>query len=437
MGEWKFINVTCLEESELPITANIRRGEGRALNLEKLDNQKEETSTVPLAAALTVIVVLLCAVVVLGGLLILRRRMLSGPGSLSPLVRPSSKQPPPLVNTICRNQYPTYEDNGNLGVGVQNNYSQRTETLSGPALLQQNLLASLQHGSAIETFDSSRDSSTSDQFDDHDYAGLGDCEPPYERVRSRSEHSYETIRKKSLAPSVDMESNEESVSHDPGYETVPGDKESVGYESVKNGRDPGYETVNNKNHEYETLKEKDPGYETVKESIDPGYETVKEAPKTKSPHGYETLRPKHISTITLVENEVEDDGSDPMPDILQNLASDGISSGGSLSDVPLEVQALYAKVDKSKKKNKKKHDLRKLERRSLSPGKNEENCPSTDVSIISENSANDNSKAVTRDLIKKFNKMSNDDEKVSKKSEFEVTNTNGTLRPLPPLPNSK
>ena len=423
MGEWKFINITCQKEAEILATAKIKRGDGRSLNLEKLSKENDGGSTVQLVVALAVVAALLCAVVVLVGLLLVRRRMLSGPGSLNPLVRSSGKQQPPLVNTLCRNNYPGYQENSN-----QSNYADNKDILNQPSMLQQNLLATLQRVGSIESRGNTNSIEISDSFEDPDYAGLGDCDPPYERVRSQSEHSYETIRKKSLAPSIDLDS-EEGISQDPGYETVLGDKESVGYESVKNEKDVGYETVRTKNHEYETLKEKDPGYETVKEKQDPGYETVSDDIKRNPPHGYETLKPKHTTSIII-----DSDNSETIPDILQNLASDGTSSGGSLSDVPPEIQALYAKVDKSKKKNRQKHKQSSDERLS-SPQPQDDGNPSTDVSIISDLSSNDVTTPPTRDLIKKFNKMSNEDDR-PKVNESDFANMSGTLRPLPPLPGS-
>merc|ERR1719361_2365801 len=86
-----------------------------------------------------------------------------------------------------------------------------------------------------------------------------------------------------------LQYHEDFTARDPNYETLP-------YaESQLSERDPGYEIVQRRDPDYETvssdIKDKDPQYETVPQqrnrvnSIDPGYETV----PSKDP-GYESVK---------------------------------------------------------------------------------------------------------------------------------------------------
>ena len=90
---------------------------------------------------------------------------------------------------------------------------------------------------------------------------LSERDPGYEIVQRR-DPDYETV-------SSDIKDK------DPQYETVPQQRNRV------NSIDPGYETVPSKDPGYESVKQPDPGYETVNHSRPPGgrhrdagYETV-------------------------------------------------------------------------------------------------------------------------------------------------------------------
>ena len=94
---------------------------------------------------------------------------------------------------------------------------------------------------------------------------LSERDPGYEIVQRR-DPDYETV-------SSDLKDR------DPQYETVPAQQRNR-----VNSLDPGYETVPSKDPGYETVKQPDPGYETVnhaavsvgrnKSEGDPGYESV-------------------------------------------------------------------------------------------------------------------------------------------------------------------
>ncbi|KAG7162952.1 Sushi, von Willebrand factor type A, EGF and pentraxin domain-containing protein 1-like 2, partial [Homarus americanus] len=331
IGAWRFINVTCVP-IEVPSAAitSVRRGEGRALTYDLTQTPPTEPQgTQSLVVALAVVAGLLTAAMLVVGTLLARRHLISGPGSLRSLVRSTPTKDATLYGVMVG---PRHHDasatvssssvaGGNdtpMGVNVS-----PVEPGIRSSMYQQNILANLPSRP-----DDHVTSITESEFDDDpNYAHINGQEPPYERVRTRSEHSYETLRKKSLISEFDSES---------GSGRELGDKDSVGYESVKEskGKEAGYEVVKEKDHDYETLKEKDPGYETVEDGPDHGYETVRE---TNTHHGYETLKPKPPPPRTGIESPIPTDSEENVPDILQNLASET-----STPVVPPEILALYA-----------------------------------------------------------------------------------------------
>jgi len=105
---------------------------------------------------------------------------------------------------------------------------------------------------------------------------LSERDPGYEIVERR-DPDYETV-------SSDIKDK------DPQYETVPQQRNRV------NSIDPGYETVPNKEPGYESVKQPDPGYETVNHSRgqasrhrDPGYESVVPGRSTGQEPRYEDV----------------------------------------------------------------------------------------------------------------------------------------------------
>lgn len=471
-GSWKFINVTCIPV-EVPATAaGVRRGSGRALTFDQdAAGAAEPQGTQGLVVALAIMAGLLTAAMLVVGVLLARRHLISGPGSLRSLVRSSPTKDATLYGAMVG---PRHHDVSNTvsASSVAGTTPSSLGPAGGPgappprgALFQQNLLANLplrppdQHslagsqGTAV---------TASELDDDPNYAQIPGQEPPYERVRTRSEHSYETLRKKSFASDLDSEAG-----------SVLDDKDSVGYESLKDakGKDSGYETVKEKDHDYETVKSKEPGYETLKGAADHGYETVREAGPRH--HGYETLKPKPPPPRT---EGSAGESEDTVPDILQNL-----SSGAQGGDVPPEIMALYARVDKTKKRRRaaaSDSDSPLPSAASSPTPPDAENppsspsvssdfshaptssgvssasahspvCPSisstsstasiseppTDVSFVSESSAPAAGAQAARELIRKFNRLTSDEEAPFPRSrQGSVASDTGSLRPLPPLP---
>lgn len=313
------------------------------------------------------------------------------------------------------------------------------------SLYQQNLMSlPLQPHSQMTSI------TESELDDDPNYAHIvGGNEPPYERVRNRSEHSYETLRKKSVGS--DLESDAESTKEEPR------DKDSVGYESVAaKGREGGYETVQGKNHDYETVKEKEPGYEVVQETQDHGYETVSEAGPRQ--HSYETLKPRPppprtdtqpaatttaspTTTVTTPSPTTSSVDPETVPDILQDL-----TQLPGAQDIPPEILALYARVDKSKKRKKKAKGSPPEGEEGHAPLTPPPSSPSSTSSptsstrdVFPPERASDGVSgppSATKDLIRKFNRLNSDEETSSRprSRQGSVASDSGSLRPLPPLP---
>ncbi|XP_069986362.1 uncharacterized protein [Penaeus vannamei] len=469
-GSWKFINVTCIPVEAAATAAGVRRGSGRALTFDQdAAGAAEPQGTQGLVVALAIMAGLLTAAMLVVGVLLARRHLISGPGSLRSLVRSSPTKDATLYGAMVG---PRHHDVSNTvsASSVAGTTPSSLGPMGGPgappprgALFQQNLLANLplrppdqhslagSHGTAA---------TASELDDDPNYAQIPGQEPPYERVRTRSEHSYETLRKKSFASDLDSEAG-----------SALDDKDSVGYESLKDakGKDSGYETVREKDHDYETVKSKEPGYETLKGAADHGYETVREAGPRH--HGYETLKPKPPPPRT---EGGAGEGEDTVPDILQNL-----SSGAQGGDVPPEIMALYARVDKTKKRRRAaaSDSDSPLPSAASSPTPPDAEippsspssdfshaptssgvssasahspvCPSisstsstasiseppTDVSFVSEASAPAAGAQAARELIRKFNRLTSDEEAPFPRSrQGSVASDTGSLRPLPPLP---
>lgn len=442
-GAWRDINVTCVPLSApSPPLAGLRDGEGRALtfDLTQPPQQGEGEGTQGLVVALAVVAGLLTAAMLVVGTLLARRHLSSTSGSLRSLV----KTTPSKESTM----------NGGI-VGPQQNHSfshtSSSATLGSPdtedpplsdslrsSLYQQNLMSlPLQPHSTMTSI------TESELDDDPNYAHIvGGNDPPYERVRNRSEHSYETLRKKSLGS--DLESDAESTKEEQQ------DKESIGYESVAKGREAGYEVVEGKHHDYETVKEKEPGYEVVRETQDHGYETVSEAGPRQ--HSYETLKPrpppprtdkKPASATISVSSPAPSPDPETVPDILQDLT---VLQGAQ--DIPPEIQALYARVDKSKKRKKAK-GVEEGEEGRLTPLTPPHSPLSHQLSSSSISSSTKDvfpperrveggsgPPSATKDLIRKFNRLNSDEESHScpRSRQGSVASDSGSLRPLPPLP---
>lgn len=417
-----------------PPLAGLRDGEGRALtfDLTQTPQQGEGQGTQGLVVALAVVAGLLTAAMLVVGTLLARRHLSSTSGSLRSLVKTS----PSKESTM----------NGGI-VGPQQNHSfshtSSSATLGSPdtedpptseslrsSLYQQNLMSlPLQPHSQMTSI------TESELDDDPNYAHIvGGNDPPYERVRNRSEHSYETLRKKSLGS--DLESDAESTKEERQ------DKESIGYESVAKGPEAGYEVVEGKHHDYETVKDKEPGYEEVRETQDHGYETVAEG---RPRHSYETLKPrpppprteKHPASPT--SSPVPSPDPEAFPDILQDLT--GLPAA---QDIPPEIQALYARVDKSKKRKKVKGAEGEDGRLTpLTPPHSPLSQQPSSASTISISSSKERGveggsgpPSATKDLIRKFNRLNSEEDSHShpRSRQGSIASDSGSLRPLPPIP---
>lgn len=449
IGTWHVINVTCIP-IELPLlpVSGLRNGQGRALTYDLAQpTPAEPQETQGLVVALAVVAGLLTAAMLVVGTLLARRHLLSGPGSLRSLVRSTPTKDATFYGAMVSPQHQDISTtvsnisvlDGNVGSGGGSATSVEPGLRS--SLYQQNILANLPIRPDDHSIGSCHVTSiTESEFDDDpNYAHINGHEPPYEQVRSRSEHSYETLRKKSLISDLDSES---------GSVRELDDKDSVGYESVKEGKgkDPGYEVVKEKDHDYETLKEKDPGYEMVEDTPDHGYETVREA---ETHHGYETLKPKPPPPRTGVQSTTSLDSEENVPDILQNLAGDA-----PLPEVPPEILALYARVDKSKKRRyadttNDSESTRGSDTCSPTPSaplhspvssnisSNSSSTsisdPSTDISFVSEGPPGT---YIAKDLIRKFNRLTSEEEMCPqpRSRQGSIASDTGSLRPLPPLP---
>lgn len=428
-GLWLHVNITCLAVSSVPWNFNSeivpRRSSdsGRALNYDVLrdprnngpftkdnlnsnnqfidiykdnnnDNSNSGESSLVMGLAIVASLLLVALLVLLSVVAVRRRYLLTSPGSLNPLIKTqfhNHKKHPPPPNFYDNSTMRSVRDESNYNGGSMNN-GNRTPLSS--SLYQHNILSTIGHNvpdvtnAVIVIQDNSSLSGSINRLD----------EPPYERVRSRSEHSYETIRKLSQRVVTD-DADDEMLRYqqEPSYERLAGDKgslwyesvdkASVGYETVPGDRiigdhtnldevssyqiqermnctecknlddpslacpihkvkDPGYEKIKEKDHQYETLKEKEAGYESVSDTkIDPGYDTM---PKNPTLHGYETVKPKQAVNFAGAS-----DCSAAVPDILQDIeVEEGSNSIEATATVPPEILALYAQVDKSKKRKK-------------------------------------------------------------------------------------
>lgn len=155
--------------------------------------------------------------------------------------------------------------------------------------------------------DSLISSSSAHNVSEFESAATADCDPDYEEVgqsitrvdvAAGCDPGYEKIREKFT-----------DENSDPGYETVKGNANDPGYESVilmnphNDNFDPAYETVNihagnllEPGYEIVGLNQSDPGYEQIRKNYvdnEPGYETIAR-PMNKqqdSESGYERINP--------------------------------------------------------------------------------------------------------------------------------------------------
>ena len=329
---------------------------------------------------------LLVALLVLLSVVVVRRHYLSGPGSLNPLLRVHATKGSPGQDNDG------FSNSGNIGRGRNYNDSMNngTRTPMSSVYLHNNARNIRgPNGGQVVINQNPENTSLSGSINRLD-------EPPYERVRTRSEHSYETIRKlnqnSANTPNEDSDETPYLQHHEPSYERLAGDKgslwyesvdkSSVGYETVPGDRrhntsnqvypdyqtackecmqlqgvtvcdhqqrrkDPGYEKISD--HQYETLKDKDPGYERLRDKSDVGYESML---KDGGIHGYETVRDKSMEGKCMDDRVSNSDYATNVPDILQGIGveDDDNREISPVASVPPEILALYAQVDKSKKK---------------------------------------------------------------------------------------
>ena len=441
-GAWRAVNVTCVPvEVPSPPLAGLRNGEGRALSFDLAPLPPGDgQGTQGLVVALAVVAGLLTAAMLVVGTLLARRHLSSTSGSLRSLVKASHSKESAMNGGIVGPQHSSFSPSGsNLTLGPSEAEDPPNTDNLRSSLYQQNLL-----NLPLQPHPQMTSITESELDDDPNYAHIvGGNEPPYERVRNRSEHSYETLRKKSIASESDGESTREDQL----------DKDSDGYESVSKEREPSYEAVEMSNHDYETLKNKDSGYEVVHNTHDHGYETVSEA--SRPPHSYETLKPRPPPPRT--ENQSSPTSTPPspssleaetVPDILQDLTA--MPEG-----IPPEIQALYARVDKSKKKSRRKPSIQKESEDRTSPPPPPHSPVSHVSSISSSTSSSPSTKdtfpaergsegvsghpSATKDLIRKFNRLNSDEETAQsqpRSRQGSVASDTGSLRPLPPLPGS-
>ena len=167
---------------------------------------------------------------------------------------------------------------------------------------------------------------------------LSERDPGYEMVhpnrggRVHRDPDYETVNSEAKDPGYEVVSQQRGRvnSIDPGYETVPQKRDpgyetvtnkDPGYESVKpqSTLDPGYETVQPTSRhkhssygprsfppEYETVTQRDhrdPGYESVGGFRDPGYETVASKRAVSLEPGYETLGDNNNTVYSVVNKK--------------------------------------------------------------------------------------------------------------------------------------
>ncbi|RXG59417.1 Sushi, von Willebrand factor type A, EGF and pentraxin domain-containing protein 1 [Armadillidium vulgare] len=450
-GVWTSINVTCVPLiTKLDFVVHETKGK----SIYDLESTSLSSSPPHLVIILAVIAGILAVGMIIFGVLLIRRRFIKSLGSLNPLVSRS--------NDSC---------NGGAGIktGRPGESSSTVGTMSylggyskPSGLFHTNILqgiANRDYRSRLNYMNRAEDSTSSE-------GSTTTTEPPYEKVRS--EHSYETLRKKStsktsIGGTSSQDTNYESFSTDResiGYETVAGPKEP-GYEVIANPNDPGYEVVKEKETKIEeTVKvadalQKEPGYEVVRsENQDPGYEVL----KTENIQSCETLRSEPSKTDLNIVEYTE-------PDIIKNLTSKDSETRDKESktrkarnnnEIPPEILALYAKVDKTKK-NKKSQNPQPPSSPPL-PGNHpvlkskhykgsSNTIPPGSVKTPASESKNltTQTKQKTKDLKRKFNIKTPDEECPGSTSLNNLgaqenpsinSQTGSLLRPLPPLPNA-
>ena len=168
-------------------------------------------------------------------------------------------------------------------------------------------------------------------------------------------------------------------------------------------------------------------------------------------HGYETLKPRPPPPRIDSSSDNEGEGDEAVPDILQNLSSGEGGSSSPSSPVPPEILALYARVDKSKKRPRSEKinesdgfasppqgssptpPQSPLQSMSSTGSSASISDPQTDVSYISDITL---PPAGTRDLIRKFSREDsvNEQTRRPRSRQGSIASDTGTLRPLPPLP---
>lgn len=428
--------------------------ETKGKSIYDLESPTLSSSPPHLVIILAIIAGILAVGMIIFGVLLIRRRFISSLGSLNPLVSRSN-------------------DNCNGGAGVKTGRPCESSSTVGSVsylggynkpsgLFHTNILqgiANRDYRSRLNYMNRAEDSTSSE-------GSTTTTEPPYEKVRS--EHSYETLRKKSssktsIGGASSQDTNYESFSTDResiGYETVAGPKEP-GYEVIANPNDPGYEVVKDKETKIEeTVRmtdvfQKEPGYEVVRsENQDPCYEVL----KTEKTQNCETLKPEPSNTDL---NSVDS----TQPDIIKNLSIKDSETRGketktfksrNNNEVPPEILALYAKVDKTKK-NKRINDpqppsspplpgnhpvlkskLHKGSSYTVPPG-------SVKIPAAEPKDFDTQTKQKTKDLKRKFNITGPDEEYTGSTSPNNLgvqenlsfnSQTGSLVRPLPPLPNA-
>ncbi|KAG0714717.1 Sushi, von Willebrand factor type A, EGF and pentraxin domain-containing protein 1 [Chionoecetes opilio] len=412
-GQWRPVNVTCVPVlPPSPPLAGLREGEGRALSFDLTQlPQGEAGGTQGLVVALAVVAGLLTAAMLVVGTLLARRHLSSTSGSLRSLVKNSHSKESAMNGGIVGPQHPTsFSPNGSsVTLGPDAEDPGTGDTLRS-SLYQQNLLNLPLHPHPHMT-----SITESELDDDPNYAHIGH-EPSYERVGNRSEHSYETLRKKSIAS--DAESDGESTRDDQQG------KDSDGYESVSKGREPSYEAVEGiiTDHNYEPSRTRTLGMRS---------ESQASSTSTSTPASPSFPEPETV------------------PDILQDLADVSGEEG-----IPPEIQALYARVDKSKKKRRRVLTSQQERGEERPPPPTPPQSPVSHVSTSSSTLSSPSTKdafhtdrgseevsgppSATKDLIRKFNRLNSEEEMqaLPRSRQGSVASDTGSLRPLPPLPGS-
>jgi len=178
------------------------------------------------------------------------------------------------------------------------------------------------------------------------YHVICESENAYGTSSHRSENGYELVPENVR------------VKREPSYQSVSEfarNKTEHGYESSSEKGDNGYEKIKEKDHQYEALRErKDHGYEIVKEINEP--DITPDDSKSNSELSMEPepsrsgISDAHVKSVP--ENQHLNEQSDTVPDILKGIGSDRELENDDVIEVPAEILAMYAKIDRSKKKRK-------------------------------------------------------------------------------------